>query len=95
MKPMVSLVAAAMVLASATAFAQGGQPNASPPSAQNSGAGIRGAPGGKSGPAADKGTVGSSATTDRQNPNVSAQDPSGTAGKPGNQSGPALKPAPK
>lgn len=91
MKLTVSLVAVAMVASSATAFAQGGQQNTSPPSAQNSGAGIQGAPGNKNGPPADKGTVGSSATTERHNPSVSAQDPSNIEGKPGNQSGPAMK----
>jgi hypothetical protein len=92
MKPLVSLVAIAMVVSSAAALAQGGQPNTAPPSAQNSGAGIQGAPGNKNGPPASKGTVGSSATTDRHNPSVSAQDPSNIEGKPGNQSGPAMKP---
>lgn len=94
MNPMVSLVAVAMIAWSAAAFAQGEQPNTAPPSAQNSGAGIQGAPGNKNGPPANKGTVGSSATTERHNPNVSAQDPSNIEGKPGNQSGPAMK-APK
>ncbi len=93
MKPMVSLMACAFVLSATAALAQGGQPTTTPPSAHNSGAGIQGAPGNKNGPAAsDSSTVGSSSTSvDRQNPAVSAQDPSNIKGMPGNKNGPAPK----
>jgi len=91
MKTIVSLVAAGLLISASAASAQSGQPNAAPPSAQNSGAGIQGAPGNKNGPPANSGTVGSSSTMDRQNPNVSAQDPANVKGLPGNKSGPATK----
>ena len=55
-------------------------------SAQNSGAGISGAPGNKNGPAERQGTVGSS--TDNS---VQQQDPANVQGLPGNKSGPAVK----
>jgi hypothetical protein len=58
---------------------------ATAPSAQNSGAGISGAPGNKNGPAA--GTVGSSS----QNTSVQQQDPANIKGLPGNKSGPPAK----
>jgi hypothetical protein len=92
MRAILSLVAAGLLITATAASAQNAQPNAAPPSAQNSGAGIQGAPGNKNGPPADKGTVGSSSSTmDRQNPNVSAQDPANVKGLPGNKSGPAVK----
>jgi hypothetical protein len=53
------------------------------PSAQNSGTGIAGAPGGKSGPS-PKGTVG-------QNTSTQQQDSSNIKGLPGNKSGPPAK----
>ncbi|WP_456683151.1 hypothetical protein [Bradyrhizobium sp. USDA 3311] len=53
------------------------------PSAQNSGTGIAGAPGGKSGPS-PKGTVG-------QNMSTQQQDSSNIKGLPGNKSGPPAK----
>ena len=53
-------------------------------SAQNSGAGISGAPGNKNGPAAKQGTVGS-------NPSTQQQDPAHVQGMPGNKSGPPAK----
>jgi hypothetical protein len=55
-------------------------------SAQNSGAGISGAPGNKNGPAVKQGTVGSS-----QNTSVQQQDPANVQGLPGNKSGPPAK----
>lgn len=71
-----------------------GQPNktsdtgaASAPSAQNSGAGISGAPGNKNGPSAREGTVGSNS----QNMSVQEQDPANVKGLPGNKSGPPAK----
>lgn len=60
---------------------------ATSPSAQNSGAGIAGAPGNKNGPPAQKGTVGSSS----QNLSVQEQDTSNVKGLPGNKSGPPAK----
>jgi len=57
------------------------------PSAQNSGAGISGAPGNKNGPAPGKGTVGSAS----QNLSTQEQDPANVKGLPGNKSGPPAK----
>ena len=91
MKVTASLVAAGLLLSVNAASAQGVQPNAAPPSAQNSGAGMQGAPGSKNGPPASEATVGSSKTMDRQNPDVSAQDPANVKGLPGGKSGPAAK----
>ncbi|SED14652.1 hypothetical protein SAMN05444164_3851 [Bradyrhizobium erythrophlei] len=75
----------------ASAHPPGEPPHASTPSsatsspnAQNSGVGISGAPGGKSGPAAKQGTVGS-------NLPVQEQDPANVKGLPGNKSGPPAK----
>ncbi|WP_315706245.1 MULTISPECIES: hypothetical protein [unclassified Bradyrhizobium] len=90
MKAMISAVAIACLLAAGAASAQSGS-QSNPPSAQNSGAGIQGAPGNKNGPPADKGTVGSSTSMDRHNPDVSNQDPANVKGMPGNKSGPAVK----
>lgn len=56
-------------------------------SAQNSGAGIAGAPGNKNGPPAGTGTVGSAS----QNQSVQEQDPANVKGLPGNKSGPPAK----
>ena len=56
-------------------------------SAQNSGAGISGAPGNKNGPAARQGTVGSNT----QDKSVQQQDPANVQGMPGNKSGPPAK----
>ncbi|WP_407159671.1 hypothetical protein [Bradyrhizobium sp. STM 3557] len=93
MRAILSLVAAGLLVSATAVSAQNVQPNSAPPSAQNSGAGIQGAPGNKNGPPAKSGTVGSSSssTMDRQNPNVSAQDPANVKGLPGNKSGPAVK----
>ncbi|QOZ38074.1 hypothetical protein [Bradyrhizobium sp. CCBAU 53421] len=61
---------------------------ATSPSAQNSGTGISGAPGNKSGPPAKgESTVGSSS----QNQHVRQQDPSNIKGLPGNKSGEPAK----
>ena len=92
MKTIVSLIAAGLLMTAGAAFAQNGQLNGTPPSAHNSGAGIQGAPGNKNGPPATPGTVGSSSTTERQNPAVSEQDSAKVKGLPGNKSGPAVKP---
>jgi hypothetical protein len=62
----------------------------SAPSAQNSGAGIAGAPGNKNGPAVKPGdTVGS--PMNQQNPTVQQQDTSNIKGMPGNKNGPPAK----
>jgi hypothetical protein len=55
-------------------------------SSQNSGAGIGGAPGGKSGPPPGQGTVGSAGSS-----SVQQQDPVNVKGLPGNKSGPPAK----
>ncbi|MCG2642579.1 MULTISPECIES: hypothetical protein [Bradyrhizobium] len=60
---------------------------ATSPSAQNSGAGIAGAPGNKNGPPAQKGTVG----VNSKDSTVQQQDPSNIKGLPGNKSGPPAK----
>jgi hypothetical protein len=91
MKAIVSLVAVGLLTSVSAASAQSGQPNAAPPSAQNSGAGIQGAPGNKNGPPANAGTVGSGTSMDRQNPNVSTQDPTNIKGMPGNKNGPPAR----
>jgi hypothetical protein len=91
MKAIVSLAAATCLIWVSAASAQSAQPNAAPPSAQNSGAGIQGEPGNKNGPPPGAGTVGSSATTNRNNPDVSTQDPANVKGLPGNKSGPAVR----
>ena len=93
MRWMVSGVALALALSASSAMAQTTKPNvSSAPSANNSGAGIAGQPGGKNGPAVkpgSKGTVGSSAS--QQNTTVQQQDPSKVKGMPGNKNGPAAK----
>jgi len=95
MKSVTVLFVAGLVMSTLAASAQTTPPSGAPPSAQNSGAGIQGTPGNKNGPPAEKGTVGSSATMNRQNPDVSAQDPANVKGLPGNKSGPAVKPPSK
>jgi len=77
----------------ATALAQANKPDvSSAPSAQNSGAGIAGQPGNKSGPPAKPGeTVGSSSTSSTGNTAVQSQDPANIQGAPGNKSGPPAK----
>lgn len=72
-----------------TNLGQTNKPDASTaPSAQNSGAGIAGAPGNKNGPAVKPGeTVGSS----QQNTTVQQQDTSNIKGLPGNKNGPPAK----
>lgn len=90
MKSATVLVVAAFVMSTVAASAQM-SPSGSPPSTQNSGAGIQGAPGNKNGPPATKGTVGSSTTTNGQNPAASTQDTSNVKGLPGNKSGAAVK----
>jgi hypothetical protein len=71
------VIAFAAMLASSAAFAQ---------SNTNSGAGVPGKPGGKSGPAMTKSGPGSA------NPSGTNPDQSNVKGVPGNKSGPAAKP---
>jgi hypothetical protein len=88
------LFGAALATMASSAWAQTSGPDRSDqvtvPSAQNSGAGIPGQPGGKSGV-----TTGRSSTTDPvgsdQDNAVRLQDASKIPGKPGSESGPAVK----
>jgi hypothetical protein len=97
MKWIISAVALASMVVPPAASAQTTKPDvSSAPSAQSSGAGIPGQPGNKSGPAVKPGeTVGSSSTTDQQNPTVQLQDPSNIKGQPGTKSGPPAKQPPR
>jgi hypothetical protein len=61
------------------------------PSGQNSGAGIPGKPGSKSGPAAKSSSETTGSDID-QNRAVRQQDSSKIPGQPGNKSGPAVRP---
>ncbi|WP_275195746.1 hypothetical protein [Bradyrhizobium sp. CSA207] len=61
---------------------------ATAPSAQNSGAGIAGAPGNKNGPPAHTGTTGAASQNQQS---VQQQDPANIKGLPGNKSGPPAK----
>lgn len=85
-----STVVVALAISAMPALAQTTKPDVSDaPSAQNSGAGVPGLPGNKSGPAVKSGTVGSG--TEQHNPTVKQQDPSNIKGLPGNKSGPPAK----
>jgi hypothetical protein len=91
MKWIVSTVAIALILSGPAALAQTTTtPNAATaPSSQNSGTGIPGQPGNKSGPAAKPDdTVGASSGV---NSTVQQQDTSKIKGLPGSKSGPAVK----
>jgi hypothetical protein len=88
MKMMVSVVAVMLATSLVAASAQN-KPDVSVPSSQNSGAGIQGAPGNKNGPPAQKGTVGSAATSSQNDQTVKDQDSANVKGLPGNKSGPA------
>jgi hypothetical protein len=93
MRCIVTAVALVLTISATAAFAQTQKPDVSAaPSAQSSGAGIAGHPGGKSGQAVKPGlgTVGSTAPN-QQNPTVQQQDPSNIKGMPGNKSGPPAK----
>jgi len=92
MKWFASVASLALVLAGPAALAQSAKPDSSAPSAQNSGAGIPGKPGGKSGASVTPGTVGSSAATKQEDPTVRQQDPANIKGAPGNKNGPPAKP---
>lgn len=93
MRSITSALVFALALSAPAALGQTAKPDVSgAPSAQNSGAGIAGQPGNKSGPAAKPGeTVGSGSTSNQQNPTVQQQDPSNIKGLPGNKSGPPAK----
>jgi len=92
MRAIVSLTALALA-AAAPALAQTTTPDVSKaPSAQNSGAGIAGQPGNKSGPAVKRGdTTGSTSSANQQNTTVQQQDSADVKGMPGNKSGPPAK----
>jgi hypothetical protein len=93
-KQIVIVAALAVAAFPEAALSQTAQPDVSTaPSAQNSGAGIRGLPGNKSGPAVKPGTgtVGSNSTLNQENPTVRQQDPSNIKGLPGNKSGPPAR----
>jgi hypothetical protein len=97
MRWIVSMFALALAVSASTALAQTQKPDVSAaPSAQNSGAGIAGQPGNKSGPAAKsgQGTIGSTAPN-QQNPTAQQQDPSNMKGLPGSKSGPSEKQPPR
>jgi uncharacterized membrane protein len=97
MRLITSGFALALALSASAAMAQTTSPNVSnAPSAQNSGAGIAGQPGNKSGPAMKPGSTGTvGSATDQQNSTVQQQDPSKIKGMPGTKSGPPAKPAGK
>jgi hypothetical protein len=82
-------IAAALAFVSAPVLAQNssGTGTMTAPSANNSGTGIAGQPGGKNGPAA-KSTTGSASD---ENTHVQQQDSSKIPGKAGGKSGPAVR----
>jgi hypothetical protein len=92
-KTVLSVFVCLLTMSGLPAFAQTNNPNSpnvSKPSEQNSGAGVPGFAGNKNGPAAKRGTVGSSAATGEDR-SVREQDSSGVKGLPGNKSGPPAK----
>jgi len=92
MRRMIVAVALASAVLVPAAIAQHKESDVSTaPSAQNSGTGIAGQPGSKSGPAAKPGTIGSS---NQGNPAVQQQDPAKIPGLPGNKSGQPLQKQP-
>jgi len=95
MKWIVQFTALALVTAGSAALAQTTKPDVSgAPSAQNSGAGIPGLPGNKSGPAVRPGDAGgSAASANQQNTTVQQQDTSKIQGMPGNKNGPPARSA--
>ena len=92
MKWIVSTLATALALSASVAFAQTTNPSVSAaPSAQSSGVGIAGQPGGKNGPTAKPGDTVGSSNGMQQNTTVQQQDTSKVKGLPGNKSGPAAE----
>jgi hypothetical protein len=93
----ICLMAAALLLVVTPAVAQStsGSTGTPTPSAPNSGAGVQGVPGNKSGPARRAGD--STTTTDQRGSATSSQqDASKIQGMPGSKSGPAARtPNPK
>jgi hypothetical protein len=78
--------------ASAQTTAPSGGGQATVPSGQNSGAGIPGKPGSKSGPAVKPSGETTGSDMSDHNRAVRQQDSSKVPGLPGNKSGPAVKP---
>jgi|SRR5437588_5843742 len=95
MKRILSMAIVALAISSPAALAQTTNPGVSAaPSPANSGAGIAGQPGNKSGPAVRPGdTVGSAAGANQQNSTDQTQDTSNIKGLPGNKSGPPARPS--
>ena len=89
MRWFVSVVALGLAVSIPAVLAQSTKPGV--PSGQNSGAGIPGKAGGKSGPAVEPGTARSSPADKQENPTVRQQDPSNIQGMKGNKSGPPAK----
>jgi hypothetical protein len=89
-----SAIALAIVTlpASAQTTAPSGGGQVTVPSGQNSGAGIPGKPGSKSGPAAKSSSETTGSDLSDQNRAVREQDPSKIPGQPGSKSGPAVSP---
>src|SRR5690242_7499569 len=87
MNKLLVTIAAVLVGGVLSAAAQTTSGSAGSPTATNSGAGVQGMPGNKSGPAARPGTSGGN-----QQPGSAVQDTSKIQGMPGNKSGPAAKP---
>jgi len=79
--------------ASAQTTAPSGGGQATMPSGQNSGAGIPGKPGSKSGPAVKPSGETTGSDMSDHNRAVRQQDSSKIPGQPGNKSGPAVKPS--
>ena len=93
MRMLLGALATSVVIAlPALAQSPNGAGQLSVPSAQNSGAGVPGQPGNKSGPAArSSGEVG--AQSNDNNAPARQQDSAGIPGKPGSKSGPSAKPS--
>jgi hypothetical protein len=94
LKLLTGVIALAIVTlpASAQTTAPPGGGQVTVPSGQNSGAGIPGKPGSKSGPAAKSSSETTGSDTSDHNRAVRQQDSSKIPGQPGNKSGPAVKP---
>jgi hypothetical protein len=87
-------VAIVTLPASAQTTAPQGGGQVTVPSGQNSGTGIPGKPGSKSGPAAKSSPETTGSDTNDHNRAVRQQDSSKIPGQPGNKSGPAVRPSP-
>jgi hypothetical protein len=92
MRMVLGALAACVVIAlPALAQSPNGAGQTSVPSAQNSGAGIPGQPGNKSGPAARPSGDLAAQGTENNNAAIREQDAAGIPGKPGGKSGPTVK----